>query len=89
MIQKGVVRTNCLDCLDRTNLTQAKIGFDILDNQLREVDIDLQSILGQSVQEYYEKPETNQTHVLIKSFKRIWSENADYISFHYAGTFAY
>jgi hypothetical protein len=23
--QKGVVRTNCLDCLDRTNVYQAKV----------------------------------------------------------------
>lgn len=24
--QKGVIRTNCLDCLDRTNSVQALIG---------------------------------------------------------------
>lgn len=25
--QKGVFRTNCLDCLDRTNLVQSKIAY--------------------------------------------------------------
>jgi hypothetical protein len=28
--QKGVIRTNCLDCLDRTNVTQYKISEIIL-----------------------------------------------------------
>ena len=27
--QKGVLRINCLDCLDRTNLTQTKIALRI------------------------------------------------------------
>lgn len=30
--QKGVMRTNCLDCLDRTNVTQAKIAMKILES---------------------------------------------------------
>ena len=29
-LQNGVMRTNCLDCLDRTNLIQSKVAFDIL-----------------------------------------------------------
>ncbi|RVE41183.1 hypothetical protein evm_014167 [Chilo suppressalis] len=28
--QKGVIRTNCIDCLDRTNLTQFKISEEII-----------------------------------------------------------
>lgn len=28
--QRGVVRTNCLDCLDRTNFTQARISIVVL-----------------------------------------------------------
>ena len=28
--QKGTVRTNCIDCLDRTNVTQSVIGRYIL-----------------------------------------------------------
>ena len=34
-LQKGVYRTNCLDCLDRTNVTQAKIAILILTDMLR------------------------------------------------------
>lgn len=28
--QKGVIRTNCLDCLDRTNFVQTKLAMHIL-----------------------------------------------------------
>jgi len=30
--QKGIIRTNCLDCLDRTNVIQARIGWKVLEN---------------------------------------------------------
>ena len=32
--QNGVVRVNCVDCLDRTNLTQVNIGLVALQDQL-------------------------------------------------------
>ena len=32
--QKGVFRTNCLDCLDRTNVVQTKIAFRIIESVL-------------------------------------------------------
>ena len=35
--QKGVMRTNCLDCLDRTNVTQTKIAFRILEAILDKI----------------------------------------------------
>lgn len=34
--QLGVVRTNCIDCLDRTNLVQGSIGRAMLTQQLRK-----------------------------------------------------
>eukprot|EP00516_Mucochytrium_quahogii_P003421 CAMPEP_0203756672 /NCGR_PEP_ID=MMETSP0098-20131031/9906_1 /ASSEMBLY_ACC=CAM_ASM_000208 /TAXON_ID=96639 /ORGANISM=" , Strain NY0313808BC1" /LENGTH=1028 /DNA_ID=CAMNT_0050648633 /DNA_START=519 /DNA_END=3602 /DNA_ORIENTATION=- len=33
-IQHGVIRTNCIDCLDRTNLAQFLIGLQVLTEQL-------------------------------------------------------
>jgi hypothetical protein len=33
--QNGIVRTNCLDCLDRTNVIQARIAWKVLENQVR------------------------------------------------------
>ena len=38
-IQTGVVRTNCMDSLDRTNVVQATIAKWTLNQQLRELGI--------------------------------------------------
>lgn len=35
--QDGILRTNCVDCLDRTNLYQSIIADRILERQLTEV----------------------------------------------------
>ena len=37
--QNGVVRTNCLDCLDRTNFTQAHISDLVLDAMLNRLKV--------------------------------------------------
>ena len=36
--QTGVIRVNCVDCLDRTNLTQVNIGLVALQMQLKALD---------------------------------------------------
>lgn len=35
--QKGVMRTNCLDCLDRTNVVQNKLAFRIIETILDQI----------------------------------------------------
>mgnify|MGYP006354395365 FL=1 len=47
-LQNGVMRTNCLDCLDRTNLIQTKIALDILNTILIKCGFDIQSIFKTS-----------------------------------------
>jgi hypothetical protein len=37
--QSGVVRTNCIDCLDRTNVVQGLIARYVLTKQLREMGV--------------------------------------------------
>lgn len=37
--QTSVVRTNCMDCLDRTNVVQSTISRWVLNRQLREAGI--------------------------------------------------
>jgi hypothetical protein len=37
--QRGIVRTNCIDCLDRTNVVQSMIAHQILERQLAEIGI--------------------------------------------------
>lgn len=38
-LQRGVVRTNCIDSLDRTNLIQTLVGLRALERQLRALGI--------------------------------------------------
>ena len=37
--QKGVLRTNCIDCLDRTNVAQFALGFQALGLQLEALGV--------------------------------------------------
>ncbi|ORZ39465.1 SacI homology domain-domain-containing protein [Catenaria anguillulae PL171] len=72
--QKGVVRTNCIDCLDRTNVVQSVFAKSILIHQLRDLGIlaDGTSIDPSSDFE--------------KQFKHMWADNADVVSVLYSGT---
>ena len=38
-IQRGVIRTNCIDSLDRTNFAQTMIGFKVLLRQLAKLNV--------------------------------------------------
>lgn len=72
--QTGVVRTNCVDCLDRTNVVQSVIGQRILNEQLHELGV-------------FAPRESLADHAdLVWFFKNIWADNGDAISAQYAGT---
>jgi SacI homology domain/Inositol phosphatase len=70
--QTGVLRTNCMDCLDRTNVIQSACGRIILEKQLLDqgITIDLQKDASTSW------------------FNTLWADNGDAISRQYAGTAA-
>lgn len=38
-LQQGVIRTNCIDCLDRTNVVQSMLARVMLERQLKELGI--------------------------------------------------
>ncbi|KAF8425882.1 SacI homology domain-containing protein [Tirmania nivea] len=40
-VQRGIVRTNCMDCLDRTNVVQSACGRRALERQLEKEGVDL------------------------------------------------
>lgn len=72
--QKSVVRTNCMDCLDRTNVIQSMLGRTALDRQLT----DLQLLRrGESASD---DPE------FANLFRNVWADNADTVSRSYSGT---
>ncbi|KAK9159100.1 hypothetical protein Scep_005674 [Stephania cephalantha] len=74
--QKGVFRVNCIDCLDRTNVTQSYLAQKSLDSQLQRLDALScdESVAASS--DIYEK------------FKILWAEQGDEISLEYSGTSA-
>lgn len=70
--QTGVLRVNCMDCLDRTNVTQSASAGEILQKQLQE--------LGLSI--------NLKTDPKTAWFNTLWADNGDAISRQYAGTAA-
>ncbi|KDQ54793.1 hypothetical protein JAAARDRAFT_37897 [Jaapia argillacea MUCL 33604] len=74
LFQKGTVRTNCMDNLDRTNVAQAAFAKWTLNRQLRDVGV----FKGGEGIEMYEELE--------RDFREMWSDHADLISNAYAGS---
>ncbi|KAI9318070.1 SacI homology domain-containing protein [Dichotomocladium elegans] len=75
--QNGVFRTNCMDCLDRTNVVQSAFGRVVLNLQLMRLGINEYPERGLK---YYQDFE--------RKFNHVWANNGDMISRMYAGTSA-
>ncbi|KDN45490.1 hypothetical protein RSAG8_04814, partial [Rhizoctonia solani AG-8 WAC10335] len=71
--QRGAVRTNCMDCLDRTNVVQSTIAKGVLEKQLRAVGI-------------LESGEGIESTEFLPIFRNVWADHADYVSNGYAGS---
>jgi len=83
-VQKGIIRTNCLDSLDRTNIIQMRIAWVMLEKMFRKLNLDEKNI---------QKIFNNQNNFFIQDnnefkekFRNIWAENGDELSIQYAGT---
>lgn len=72
--QNGIFRTNCIDCLDRTNVVQSLLAKRSLQFVLSKLNI-LRA--GQVIDT------VTSLHSL---FKNVWADNADLISIQYSGT---
>ncbi|ETS82130.1 hypothetical protein PFICI_07132 [Pestalotiopsis fici W106-1] len=70
--QKGTLRTNCMDCLDRTNVCQSSFAKYMLDSQLKDEGFDM----------------TIQADQTTTWFNTLWADNGDAISKQYASTAA-
>ena len=44
--QKGTTRTNCLDCLDRTNVIQTRVSWLVLQKMLYYLNLNVQHIFN-------------------------------------------
>ncbi|KAF2501056.1 phosphoinositide phosphatase-like protein [Lophium mytilinum] len=72
--QSAVVRTNCMDCLDRTNVVQSMLGRYILSRMLIDVGIITEG----------ENAEDDAAFEFL--FRNMWADNADVVSKSYSGT---
>ncbi|KAE8835366.1 hypothetical protein PTNB73_07450 [Pyrenophora teres f. teres] len=72
--QTAVVRTNCMDCLDRTNVVQSMLGRYVLSRML--IDLGLMRE-GESAEE---------DKAFEHLFRNVWADNADVVSKSYSGT---
>ncbi|KAI9879725.1 MAG: hypothetical protein M1830_007510 [Pleopsidium flavum] len=72
--QTAVVRTNCMDCLDRTNVVQSMLARWTLTRQLIDLGV-LQR--GESASD---------DTVFEVVFRNVWADNADVVSKSYSGT---
>lgn len=73
-LQEGVFRTNCIDCLDRTNVVQSMFAH-------RNLEIILRKLLILSTNESLEH---HRSFGML--YKNIWADNADIVSTQYSGT---
>lgn len=72
-LQNGTIRTNCLDNLDRTNVTQSTFGKYFLLKQFEDFGLT-------------KKGEKDFESEFSFIFKNVWADNADAISSIYSGT---
>ncbi|CAM9112844.1 unnamed protein product [Choristocarpus tenellus] len=76
MEQHGVLRTNCIDCLDRTNVAQFSVGVHALGKQLFVMGVSNQSTLDSGSQ-------------VVRVLMEIYTELGDHIALQYGGSEAH
>lgn len=73
--QTGIIRTNCIDCLDRTNVVQFLIALEACKRQI----LRMGQLAGhQGVEEL--------SHKMLSHLKELWFENGNMLSIQYSGT---
>jgi hypothetical protein len=71
--QTGIIRVNCMDCLDRTNVVQSAFGQHILEAQLATLNHPVSLAANPTAHSW---------------FNTLWADNGDAISRSYTGTSA-
>ncbi|KAF4592386.1 phosphoinositide phosphatase [Ophiocordyceps camponoti-floridani] len=74
-LQTSVMRVNCMDCLDRTNVVQSMFARHMLDRILQEAGLMARGASFRDVDPAFEL-----------LFRNLWADNADVVSCSYAGT---
>lgn len=94
-LQTSVVRTNCMDCLDRTNVVQSTLARHILNQQLREIKV---IDVNEKIEEHEDFMVSFRNSecsldlpdevcgCLFLTLLLVWADNADAVSVTYSGT---
>ncbi|CAI2167298.1 14467_t:CDS:10 [Funneliformis geosporum] len=72
--QTSIIRTNCMDCLDRTNVVQSTFAKWMLTQQLREVGV------------LSNKEKIDEIESFMDIYRNVWADNANAVSIPYSGT---
>ena len=77
--QKGVIRSNCLYCIDRTNITQCKIAAHIFVQILADLNINIPQFNKDLNFSENDEP-------FGQLYRNMWADNGDELSKQYTGT---
>jgi len=72
--QQGVIRTNCFQSVERTNIVQSRIALRILKKQLAHHRIDITT------------QTTSERKTLLDNFTKLWSDNGNILGLQYTNT---
>jgi hypothetical protein len=81
--QAGVVRVNCMDCLDRTNVFQSVIAREVLARQLTAAGA---IAAGQVIVAGKGNAAPVADEQLSRAFKLMWADHGDAVALQYSGT---
>jgi len=74
--QKGIFRTNCMDCLDRTNVVQAYLAAETLAKILASM----------GVLSFPSVTELEINHDFQRMYRNVWADHGNLVAVQYAGT---
>lgn len=83
--QTGTFRTNCIDCLDRTNVLQSMLAWCALEQALIEINL-LHGTISTNADASTDSLLARLWPNFGMRFKSLWADNADYCSLQYTGT---
>ena len=87
--QCKILRTNCVDCLDRTNVVQSTFARRALSHQLEYCTKEKSYVQPRSSQSELKNILSPFSHKALESiFREMWGDNGDSLSLLYAGTMA-
>jgi hypothetical protein len=77
--QKGIFRTNCIDCLDRTNIVQTLISRHLTQRIISDLNISVKKTYTGKIFDIFRK-------TFESEFRNIWTNHGDVLSNCYSGT---